>query len=68
MPEETPQDKPSFVTDEAAGAGSEKPAIAPDPGEDAAYGVADSQARAADEFDVDDAITKTAIDGPGDDE
>lgn len=65
MADETPQHKPSFVTDEAASAEPDKPAVAPDPGEDTADGVADSEAAAAEDFEVEDAITRAAVDGPG---
>jgi hypothetical protein len=59
---EAPQEKPAFVPDEVTTAGPEKPSISPD--------VADAEAtdpdrRAPEQFEVDDAITKTAIDPPG---
>jgi len=63
--DEIEQDAPAFVTDEATGAGTEKLAVAPDQSEDAVEGVAESGAPAADTFEVEDAITRTAIDGPG---
>jgi hypothetical protein len=61
--EDTPQRAPSFVPDEAATAGTEKPAIAPDDAEeDAADGIRDRHVQAPDAFEVDDAIRQRSID------
>ncbi len=52
---------PSFVPDEAATAGDEKPAVAPDPAPDT-EGASHRPGSVPDDFEADDAITKTAID------
>jgi len=59
---EAEQETPSFVPDEAATAGSEKPSVAPDDSGE------DPQRRAPQDFDVNDAITKTATGGTADEE
>lgn len=63
--DETTQGAPSFVPDEAASAGTDKPAIAADDaGADVIDGEKKREVRVPDDFAVDDAITKTAIDPP----
>ena len=63
--DEVPQEPPSFVPNEAASAGTDKPAVASDEtAPDEAESADDRQRRAPDGFDGDDAITKTAIDPP----
>jgi hypothetical protein len=62
--EQDPSKPPSFVTDQATSADSEdKPAVAPDRSEDAPD-TDEPQKRAPENFDLDDAVTKTAEDPP----
>jgi hypothetical protein len=61
--DEDAQAKPSFVPDEVVSAGSEKPAVADDEtADDATDRADDRQGPPPDDFEVGDAITRTAID------
>lgn len=59
--DDAPQD-PSIVTDEAAGAGTEKPAVASDEAKP------DASERAPTPFEIEDAVSSTAIEGVDGDE
>jgi hypothetical protein len=56
--QEAPPEKPAFVPDEATSAGPEKPSISAD---EADADATEPQARAPEQFEVQDAITRTAV-------
>ncbi len=63
--DETQQDAPAFVTDEATSAGTEKLSVAPDLKEDAVDGVAESDAPQPTRSESRMRSRRPAIDGPG---